>query len=114
MNVPQIAAGLPAPTLRDTICLLLLRLLDDGGLLHFEEGNTLVKAVNVLMLKILETRWELQRPGGSQQRGTMRWHLRGPPVLPGSCSTARHPCPLHKRCHRTCCCCYYTRVRQRS
>ncbi|KAL4424717.1 hypothetical protein ABPG77_000060 [Micractinium sp. CCAP 211/92] len=55
MNVPQIAAGLPAPTLRDTICLLLLRLLDDGGLLHFEEGNTLVKAVNVLMLKILET-----------------------------------------------------------
>ena len=46
----------PQPTLRDSVCLLLLRLLDDRGLLHFEEGATLVKAVNVLMLKILEAR----------------------------------------------------------
>lgn len=37
--------------LRDTISLLLLRLLDDRSLLRFEEGPTLVKAVNVLMLK---------------------------------------------------------------
>lgn len=36
--------------------LLLLRLMDDKGLLHFEEGPTLVKAVNVLMLKFLEAR----------------------------------------------------------
>lgn len=44
------------PTLRDSISLLLLRLLEEHGLLHFEEGQTLVKAVNVLMLKILECR----------------------------------------------------------
>lgn len=36
--------------------MLLLRLLEEHGLLHFEEGATLVKAVNVLMLKILECR----------------------------------------------------------
>lgn len=41
--------------LRDNISLLLMRLLDDKGLLQFEEGPTLVKAVNVLMLKMLET-----------------------------------------------------------
>lgn len=58
------AAAFPAPqpTLRDSISLLLLRLLEEHGLLHFEEGATLVKAVNVLMLKILECR-RAQLPG---------------------------------------------------
>lgn len=61
-TVPCLAPPAPQPaspqaTLRDSVSLLLLRLLDDGGLLHFEEGATLVKAVNVLMLKILEARW---------------------------------------------------------
>jgi hypothetical protein len=53
--IPHPTPSLQA-TLRESISLLLLRLLDDKGLLHFEEGSTLVKAVNVLMLKILETR----------------------------------------------------------
>ena len=34
------------------MCLLLVRRLDDRGLVRFEEGATLVKAVNVLMLKV--------------------------------------------------------------
>ncbi|KAL4854812.1 hypothetical protein ACK3TF_004509 [Chlorella vulgaris] len=54
MNVPAIAEGITQATLRDSVSLLLLRLMDDKGLLHFEEGPTLVKAVNVLMLKFLE------------------------------------------------------------
>lgn len=55
MPSPAIILALQ-PTLRDSISLLLLRLLEEHGLLHFEEGATLVKAVNVLMLKILECR----------------------------------------------------------
>lgn len=54
MNVTSISMGITQPTLRDSISMLLLRLLEEHGLLHFEEGATLVKAVNVLMLKILE------------------------------------------------------------
>ncbi|PRW20522.1 microtubule associated isoform A [Chlorella sorokiniana] len=54
MNVPSVSMGITQRTLRDSISLLLLRLLEEHGLLHFEEGATLVKAVNVLMLKILE------------------------------------------------------------
>lgn len=54
MSVQEIALGLPQATLRVAVCALLLRLLDDGALLRFDEGSTLVKAVNVLMLKILE------------------------------------------------------------
>lgn len=56
LNVDAIAGGLTSATLRTSISLLLLRLLDERGLLHYEEGATLVKAVNVLMLKILECR----------------------------------------------------------
>jgi hypothetical protein len=44
-------------TLRESVSLLLLKLMEDKSLLRFEEGATLVKAVNVLMLKILEARW---------------------------------------------------------
>eukprot|EP00887_Chlorella_sp_A99_P000367 scaffold13.g367.t1 len=55
MTVPEVAHGLPQGALRDSISLLLMRLLDDRGLLQFDEGTTLVKAVNVLMLKMLET-----------------------------------------------------------
>jgi hypothetical protein len=70
---PPLPWSLPPPfpfqaTLRDSISLLLLRLLDDGGLLHYEEGATLVKAVNVLMLKILEARWG----GACAEFGMMR------------------------------------------
>jgi hypothetical protein len=43
-------------TLRESVSLLLLKLMEDKSLLRFEEGATLVKAVNVLMLKILEAR----------------------------------------------------------
>jgi cytoskeleton-associated protein 5 len=54
MGVREVALGLPQATLRDAVSLLLLRLLEDGGLLRFDEGPTLVRAVNVLMLKMLE------------------------------------------------------------
>ena len=43
---------LPQATLRDTISLLLLLLLDERGLINYEEGSTLMKAINVLMLKV--------------------------------------------------------------
>jgi hypothetical protein len=39
-------------TLRETISLLLLLLLDERGLVNYEEGSTLMKAINVLMLKV--------------------------------------------------------------
>ncbi|KFM25421.1 Protein MOR1 [Auxenochlorella protothecoides] len=59
LAIPDVALSLSQGVLRDTISLLLLRLLDDRSLLRFEEGPTLVKAVNVLMLKagwgVLET-----------------------------------------------------------
>ena len=55
LAVREVACGLSQRTLRACVSLLLLRLLDDHGLLRFEEGHTLVKAVNVLMLKMLET-----------------------------------------------------------
>ena len=78
MNVPQIAAGRTCGTLRASNCLLLLRLLDDRGLVHFEEGTTLVKAVNVLMLKILETRWAAplrRQPASSARAGHRLYHV---------------------------------------
>ena len=54
MGVPEAAQALPQAPLRDTVSLLLVKLLNDNSLLIFEEGPTLVKAVNVLMLKMLE------------------------------------------------------------
>ena len=54
MPTPCNPLARPQATLRDSISMLLMRLLDDRGLLQFEEGATLVKAVNVLMLKLLE------------------------------------------------------------
>lgn len=54
MGVPEAAKALPQAPLRDTVSLLLVKLLNDNSLLIFEEGPTLVKAVNVLMLKMLE------------------------------------------------------------
>lgn len=54
MAVPEAAQSLPQAPLREAICLLLVKLLDERSLIAFEEGSTLVKAVNVLMLKMLE------------------------------------------------------------
>lgn len=48
---PMRCAALQA-TLRETISLLLLLLLDERGLVNYEEGSTLMKAINVLMLKV--------------------------------------------------------------
>jgi cytoskeleton-associated protein 5 len=55
MGVEEIAGGLPQGTLRHTISLLLCRLVDERGLLMFEEGTTLVRAVNVLIAKMLDS-----------------------------------------------------------
>lgn len=54
LAVPEVARSLSQAVLRDVVSLLLMRLLDDRSLLRFEEGPTLIKAVNVLMLKVLE------------------------------------------------------------
>lgn len=50
-TLPMRCAALQA-TLRETISLLLLLLLDERGLVNYEEGSTLMKAINVLMLKV--------------------------------------------------------------
>jgi cytoskeleton-associated protein 5 len=55
MSVEEIAGGLPQGTLRRAISLLLCRLVDERGLLMFEEGTTLVRAVNVLIAKMLDS-----------------------------------------------------------
>lgn len=55
LAIPDVARSLSQGVLRDVISLLLMRLVDDRSLLCFEEGPTLIKAVNVLMLKVLET-----------------------------------------------------------
>lgn len=55
MGVPEIAGSLPQGTLRECITLLLGRLVDDRGLMVFEDGPTLVRAVNVLVAKILDS-----------------------------------------------------------
>lgn len=55
MSVDEVAGGLPQGTLRQAISLLLCRLVDERGLLIFEEGPTLVRAVNVLIAKMLES-----------------------------------------------------------
>lgn len=39
-------------TLRETISLLLLLLLNERGIINYDEGSTLLKAINVLMLKV--------------------------------------------------------------
>lgn len=51
LSQPLLPACLQA-TLRETISLLLLLLLDERGLVNYEEGSTLMKAINVLMLKV--------------------------------------------------------------
>ena len=55
LGVRDLAHGVPQPTLRETICLLLCSLVDETGLLSFEEGPTLVRAVNVLIARMLES-----------------------------------------------------------
>ena len=56
-NLPTRRRACAAPaqaTLRDTFELLLLRLLDSGRLLAYEDGDVLVKTINVLTLRVLE------------------------------------------------------------
>ena len=55
LGVRDLAHSVPQPTLRETICLLLCSLVDETGLLSFEEGPTLVRAVNVLIARMLES-----------------------------------------------------------
>ena len=55
LSIEEIAGGLPQGTLRTAISLLLCRLVDERGLLMFEEGPTLVRAVNVLIAKMLDS-----------------------------------------------------------
>lgn len=54
LGVPEVALGLPQATLRETMSVLLCRLVDERGLTVFDEGPTLVRAVNVLIAKLLE------------------------------------------------------------
>jgi len=103
----------PQATLRNSVSLLLLRLLDDRGLVHFEEGTTLVKAVNVLMLKILEARCAALKLcsalpaaagwAGQHRRGqglVLAQGLRGVPVVCFCCRLASgNAACWHRRPH---------------
>jgi hypothetical protein len=55
--IDQVAVALSQRTLRLTISCLLVHLVEEGkrGLLLFEEGQTLVRAVNVLLSKMLDS-----------------------------------------------------------
>lgn len=55
LRIPEISQNIPQPTLRTTISLLLCSLVDEFGLLCFEEGTTLVRAVNVLIKNLLDS-----------------------------------------------------------
>ncbi len=50
-QVREMAAAVSEPTLRGLTTLLLVRLLDEGVLV-IQEGGQLVRAINVLMLKV--------------------------------------------------------------
>jgi cytoskeleton-associated protein 5 len=54
LGVEDLAMGIPQGTLRTAISLLLCSLVDEHGLLCFEQGPTLVRAVNVLIAKMLD------------------------------------------------------------
>jgi cytoskeleton-associated protein 5 len=54
LGVDDLALAIPQPTLRTAISLLLCSLVDEHGLLCFEQGATLVRAVNVLIAKMLD------------------------------------------------------------
>lgn len=55
LGIPEVAKSIPQSTLRKTVSLLLCSLVEDPGLLAFEDGATLVRAVNVLIKKLLES-----------------------------------------------------------
>ncbi|WPT11227.1 Protein MOR1 [Picochlorum sp. SENEW3] len=54
LRIPEIAQSVPQATLRTTISLLLCSLVNENGLLSFEQGTTLVRAVNVLIANLLD------------------------------------------------------------
>lgn len=54
LGIEDLAMGIPQGTLRTAISLLLCSLVDEHGLLCFEQGPTLVRAVNVLIAKMLD------------------------------------------------------------
>jgi len=54
LSIDDLALSIPQGTLRTAIALLLCSLVDEHGLLCFEQGPTLVRAVNVLVAKMLD------------------------------------------------------------
>ena len=54
LGINDLAMAIPQGTLRTAISLLLCSLVDEHGLLCFEQGPTLVRAVNVLIAKMLD------------------------------------------------------------
>ena len=54
LGIEDLAMAIPQGTLRTAISLLLCSLVDEHGLLYFEQGPTLVRAVNVLIAKMLD------------------------------------------------------------
>ena len=54
LGIDDLALSIPQGTLRTAIALLLCSLVDEHGLLCFEQGPTLVRAVNVLVAKMLD------------------------------------------------------------
>jgi hypothetical protein len=55
LRIQEISKNIPQPTLRTCLSLLLCSLVDEYGLLCFDEGTTLVRAVNVLIKNILDS-----------------------------------------------------------
>ena len=55
LSIEEVAKSVPQATLRTAISLLLCSLVDDNGLLTFDQGTTLVRAVNVLIAKMLDS-----------------------------------------------------------
>lgn len=55
LGIKEISQNIPQATLRATISLLLCSLVDEHGLLCFDQGTTLVRAVNVLIAKMLDS-----------------------------------------------------------
>lgn len=55
LKIEEIAQNIPQPTLRTSMSLLLCSLVDDYGLLCFQDGTTLVRVVNVLIKNLLDS-----------------------------------------------------------